>query len=147
MREMVMMRRLTTSVAIAMMGGLVLAGPASAQDERTRVFNAPVDKVWTVTASVLSSLGWKIDKEDRAVGWMVTKSRGLNGEDYGVYAKGSKHRLRVVIRSEASNRTAVTVERRVWKEERILWVDKEEDVPTTDRTVEQRILTEIGRSL
>jgi hypothetical protein len=151
MRETTIMRwlarRVIAPVATLVTAGLLLAGSGAAQDDRTRVFNAPAEKVWAVTTSVLDSLGWKVDKEDRAVGWLVTKSRGLNGEDYGVYAKGSKHRLRVVIKSEGSNRTAVTVERRVWKEERILWVDKEEDIPSADRTVETRILGEIARSL
>jgi hypothetical protein len=41
----------------------------------------------------------------------------------------------------------VSVERRVYKEERILFVDKEEDIKTDDRSVEKRILDEIGRSL
>lgn len=139
------MRHLTLPLVTALLVGL--AQLAAAQDDRTRVFNTPVDKVWTVTTSVLTSLGWKVDKEDRAVGWLVTKSRGLNGEDYGVYAKGTKHRLRIVIKSEGRDRTEVTVERRVWKEERILWVDKEEEIPTTDRTVEKQVLAEIARSL
>ena len=140
-------RRVMAPLTALVTAGLLLAGSGSAQDERTRVFSAPPEKVWAVTTSVLDSLGWKVDKEDRAVGWLVTKSRGLNGEDYGVYAKGSKHRLRILIKSEGSNRTAVTVERRVWKEERILWVDKEEEIPATDRTVETRVLGEIARSL
>jgi hypothetical protein len=150
MREMTMRRlarQLMASLATLLTAGLVMTSSATAQDERTRVFNAPADKVWTVTTSVLESLGWKVDREDRAVGWLVTKSRGLNAEDYGVYAKGSKHRLRIVIKPEGSNRTAVTVERRVWKEERILWIDKEEDLPVTDHTVESRVLGEIARSL
>jgi 5-enolpyruvylshikimate-3-phosphate synthase len=145
------MRRLArlvmASLATMVTAVLLLAGSAAAQDERTRVFNAPAEKVWAVTISVLESLGWKVDKEDRAVGWLVTKSRTMNGEEYGVYAKGSKHRLRIVIKSEGSNRTAVTVERRAWKEERILWMDKEEELPATDRTVEARVLSEIARSL
>jgi NlpB/DapX lipoprotein len=140
-------RRVMAPLATLMTAILLLTGSAAAQDERTRVFNAPAEKVWTVTISVLESLGWKVDKEDRAVGWLVTKSRTMNGEEYGVYAKGSKHRLRIVIKSEGSNRTAVTVERRAWKEERILWMDKEEEIPTTDRTVEARVLSEIARSL
>jgi len=40
------------------------------------------------------------------------------------------------------------VERRVWKEERALWIDiKEEEVPTTDRTVERQVLAEIAKNL
>jgi len=119
---------------------------AAAQDGATRTFNAPTDRVYTVTRSVLKSLGWDIDKEDRAVGWIRTDSRRLDGENFGVYAKGVKHRLRVVIRQDPG-RSTVTVERRVYKEERILFVDKEEDIKTDDRAVEKQILDEIGRSL
>jgi hypothetical protein len=43
--------------------------------------------------------------------------------------------------------TAVTIERTVYKQERILFVDKEENIPTTDRTVELQILDAIGKSL
>jgi uncharacterized lipoprotein len=135
------------STAAAVSVALLLTGITAAQEERGRVFRAPPDRVWAVTTSVLQSLGWRVDNEDRAVGWIVTKSRGIDHDDYGVYAKGIKHRLRVVIKGEGSDRTAVTVERRVWKEERILWIDKEEEIQTTDRKVEQQVLEEIARSL
>ena len=137
-------------LAAALVLGVLLAGggpwPARAQDT-SRTFNAPADRVFTVTRSVLKSLGWDIDKEDRDVGWIRTDSRRLDGDNFGVYAKGVKHRLRLVINREGASRTAVTVERRVYKEERILFVDKEEDIKTDDRSVEKRILDEIGRSL
>jgi len=137
-------------LAAALVLGVLLAGagprPARAQDT-SRTFNAPADRVFTVTRSVLKSLGWDIDKEDRDVGWIRTDSRRLDGDNFGVYAKGVKHRLRLVINREGTSRTTVTVERRVYKEERILFVDKEEDIKTDDRSVEKRILDEIGRSL
>jgi hypothetical protein len=141
-----MTKRATIVVTLAL---LLAAGltPAAAQDGATRTFNAPTDRVYTVTRSVLKSLGWDIDKEDRAVGWIRADSRRLDGENFGVYAKGVKHRLRVVINRQDANRSTVTVERRVYKEERILFVDKEEDIKTDDRSVEKRILDEIGRSL
>ena len=122
--------------------------PAAAQsgDARTRLFEGPSDRVWIVTRSTLISLGWKVDKEDRDVGWIVTKSRGVDGEDFGVYAKGTKHRLRVNVKAR-DGRTEVSVERRVWKEERILFVDKEEDIATSDRTEERRVLDAIARNL
>ena len=44
-------------------------------------------------------------------------------------------------------KTAVTVERRVWREERILWMDKEQDLSVTDHRVEQEVLDAIGASL
>jgi len=127
---------------------LLMAGPAAPQpNDRTRVFNAPVDRVWVVARSTLKGLGWDVDKEDREVGWIRTDSRRLEGEDYGVYSKGAKHRLRLVIKAQDASRTTVTVERRVWKEERILWMDKEEDLPTTDHTVEKQVLDALGQSL
>lgn len=104
-------------------------------------------RVFTVTRSVLESLGWDIDKEDRDVGWIVTDSRRLDGDNFGAYAKGVEHRLRVSVRRLDGGRSSVSVERRVYKEERILFVDKEEDIKTDDRSVEKRILDEIGRSL
>ncbi len=132
----------------------LLMGPGMAPDaafgqgdERMRVFNAPVDRVWTVTRSTLKGLGWGIDKEDREVGWIRTDARRLEGDDYGVYAKGTKHRLRVVLKALEGARTAVTVERRVWKEERILWMDKEGEVTTTDRKVETEVLDALAAAL
>jgi hypothetical protein len=134
------------SIVAAVMA--LMSGPVAAQrDAEMRVFNAPIDRVWTVTRSTLKGLGWDIDKEDREVGWIRTDSRRLEGEDYGVYAKGSKHRLRVILKAQDGGKTVVTVERRVWKEERILWMDKDEDIPTTDRGVEKQLLDAIGTSL
>jgi hypothetical protein len=119
---------------------------AQVGDDRSRVFGASSDRVWTVVRSTLLSLGWKVDKEDRDVGWILTKSRGVTGEDFGVYAKGTKHRLRVLVKPR-DGRTEVSVERRLWKEERILFVDKEEDIATSDRTVERELLDAIARHL
>jgi hypothetical protein len=134
------------TAALALLTLLLVGGPAASAQE-SRAFNAPPDRVFTVARSVLKSLGWDIDKEDRDVGWIRTDSRRLDGENFGVYAKGVKHRLRLVIHRQDANRTTVTVERRVYKEERILFVEKEEDIKTDDRSVEKRILDDIGRSL
>ncbi|HYB41328.1 MAG TPA: hypothetical protein VEL75_06125 [Candidatus Methylomirabilis sp.] len=120
---------------------------AQGQDERTRVFDAPVDRVWTVTRSTLKSFGWEVDKEDKQVGWLLTDSRRLEGDDFGVYAKGTKNRLRVVLKSVAANKTSVTIERRVWKEERILWMDKDEEIKILDRSLEKEILDAIGAAI
>lgn len=135
---------------IAVLGALVslmVATAAGGADDQERVFNGPMDRVWIVTKSTLVSLGWKIDKEDRDVGWLLTKSRSVEGEEYGVYAKGTKHRLRVVVKGEGASRTLVRIERRLWKEERILFVDKEEDLPLRDHVVEKSILEAIAKSL
>ena len=130
------------------MGAAAMPAPAEAQaDEATRVFNAAQDRVWTVTRSTVKSLGWDIDKEDREGGWIRTDSRRLEGEDYGVYAKGTRQRLRIAIKALDPARTQVTVERRVWKQERILWMDKEEDLPATDQEAEKQLLDAIGAAL
>ena len=133
--------------AVLVLGGLLAGSGAAIADDASRTFAAPPDRVFTVTRSVLESLGWDIDKEDRDVGWIVTDSRRLDGDNCGVYAKGVEHRLRVSVRRLDGGRSSVSVERRVYKEERILFVDKEEDIKTDDRSVEKRILDEIGRSL
>jgi hypothetical protein len=133
--------------AVLVLGGLLAGSGAAIADDASRTFAAPPDRVFTVTRSVLESLGWDIDKEDRDVGWIVTDSRRLDGDNFGVYPKGGRHRLRVSVRRLDGGRSSVSVERRVYKEERILFVDKEEDIKTDDRSVEKRILDEIGRSL
>ena len=130
------------------MGAVLAPTAADAQaDERVRVFNAPLDRVWTVTRSTLKSLGWDIDKEDREGGWIRTDSRRLEGEDFGVYAKGTRQRLRVAIKALDPTRTQVTVERRVWRQERILWMDKEEDLPAPDQLAEKKVLDDIAAAL
>ena len=140
-----MKRRLAVWTACAVL--LIASSTLAQTDDRTRVFNAPLDRVWMVARSTLRGLGWDVDKEDRAVGWILTDSRRIEGDDFGVYAKGTKHRLRLVFKNLPDGKTAVTIERRVWREERILWMDKEEDLPTPDRRVEKEVLDAIGATL
>jgi hypothetical protein len=124
------------------------ADRADAQaDERVRVFNVPLDRVWTVTRSTLKGLGWDIDKEDREGGWIRTDSRRIEGDDFGVYAKGTRQRLRVVMKALDPTRTQVTVERRVWRQERILWMDKEEDIQVPDQLAEKKVLDDIDAAI
>ena len=141
-----MTKRATILITLAL---LLAAGltPAAAQDGATRTFNAPTDRVYTVTRSVLKSLGWDIDKEDRDVGWITTDSRRVEGENYGVYEKAVRHRLRIVIKGRDGGVTDVTIERRLYKSERKVFVTTEEDVPVKDHDVERKVLDEIGRSL
>jgi hypothetical protein len=143
------MRSLGWTLALGLVVGAVLAPvPAQAQaDERARVFDAPLDRVWIVTRSTLKSLGWDIDKEDRPGGWMRTDSRRLEGEDFGVYAKGTRQRIRVAIKALDPTRTQVTVDRRVWRHERILWMDKEEDIQALDQLAEKKVLDDIAAAL
>ena len=139
-----MTRRALAVMALAVLG--LPGGPARA-DESTRTFAAPADRVWTVTRSTLKSLGWDIDKEDREVGWIRTDSRRVEGDNFGVYEKALRHRLRIVITGREGGRTDVTVERRLYRSERVLFVDKEEDVPLKDHDIEKRLLDAIGKSL
>ena len=118
-----------------------LAGPLA------QTFPVSLEKAWTTTEKVLKHLGWEIDQADRSIGWITTDSRRLEGEDYGVYAKGSRHRLRIHLKADGESRTTISVERSVFKRERILWMDKDEPVKTEDRTVEKHLLSAIGKSL
>ena len=142
------MRSLGLAVTALMVGGVLLSKGVTAQPTApNRVFASPMDRVWTVTRSTLKGLGWDIDKEDREGGWIRTDSRRLEGEDYGVYAKGTRQRLRLVLKALDKDRTMVTVERRVWTQERILWMDKEKDLPSPDRKAESQILDAIAAAL
>ncbi len=132
---------------VALIALLCLAGAGMAGDSVSQTYSAPVAKVWQVTEALLKQFDWDIDKSDRSIGWIETNSRRLEGEDYGVYAKGTRHRLRINIRDAGQNRTTVSVERTVFKRERILWMDKDEPVESKDQSVEKKLLEEIGKSL
>lgn len=132
--------------ALVIATGLPTTAPAQVNDG-TRVFDAPMDRVWTVARSTLIGRGWDIDQEDREGGWIRTESRRVEGENYGVYAKGTRQRVRLVLKALDPTHTQVTVERRVWKQERILWIDKEEDLPATDQQAEKQLLDAIAAAL
>ncbi len=124
-----------------------LAVPAIAGEPVSQTFAAPPEKVWSVTQSVLKQQGWEIEKQDQSNGWINTESRSVNGEDYGVYAKGARHRLAIRLKAAGANRTTVTVERTLFNRERILWIDKDEPLSTTDQSVEKSVLAAIGAAL
>ncbi len=126
---------------------IVLAGAAPARAETSQTFSVPADRMWTVTLAVLKQLGWDIDKADRDIGWITTDSRMVDGEDYGVYAKGTRHRLRVIVKDAGAGKTTVTVERTLFKRERILFIDNDEPLTTNDHSVEQAILAAIAKAL
>ena len=130
--------------------GLALAWAptlAPGADAPSWTFDAPVDRVWTVTESVLKSLGWDVDQSDRAVGWLLTDSRGVAFKDYAVYGKGVRHKLRIVLKATGEGRTSVSVERQVYAEERILWMTERKPIPTSDQAVELEVLEAIRKSL
>src|SRR5438046_5447622 len=135
------MRTLICTLALV----VVLASAAQAGEPVAQTFNAPVERVWTVTEAVLQQLGWDIDMKDRTIGMIGTESQRLDGDNYVVYAKGRRHRLTLYVKAASDNRTTVTVERDVFKRERILWMDKDEPIATaSDKQVERGILSAIG---
>ena len=137
------MRRLILALLLL----LSLAAPADAAEAIAETFAAPADRVWSITLNVLKHLGWDIDKADRDIGWITTDSRRVDGENFGVYEKGTRHRLRIHVKADGGARSTVRVERSVFKRERILFVDKDEPVTTTDRQVERDLLAAIKKSL
>jgi hypothetical protein len=126
---------------------LVLIGAPAGAGAMERTFSAPSDRVWTVTEAVLKHLGWDLDKTDRTIGFITTESRRLEGDNFGVYEKALRHRLRLHVKGIADSRTTVSIERNVFRRERILFVDKDEPVTATDTTVEKSVLDAIGKAL
>ena len=137
------------AVTCALLLVLALVSAVPAAEPVAQTFNAPVDRVWTVVEAVLKQLGWEIDKKDRTIGMIGTDSRRVDGENYGVYARGRRDRLTLYVKAASDNRTTVTVERQMFKRERILWIDKDEPVATASDKgdVERSILAAIARAL
>ena len=126
---------------------LMIAGAAAAAEPVTRTYNAPVERVWSTSEAVLKHLGWDVDKADRSIGFITTDSRRVEGENYGVYEKSLRHRLRLHVKALGEGRTTVSVERTLFKRERILFVDNDEPVTAPDQNVETALLDAIGKGL
>lgn len=144
------MNRILRLGIIGLVLGLALLGRPDtvfAAGVPSRTFDAPIDRVWTVTESTLKSLGWDIDKSDRAVGWMLTDSRSVDFKDYAVYGKGVRHKLRVSLKAVGDGRTMVSVERELYTEERILWMIERKPLEPPDQAVELEVLDAIQRLL
>ena len=131
----------------ALVLALAIATMATAAGSVDKTFNAPIDRVWSTTEAVLKHLGWDIDKADRAIGFITTDSRRVDGENYGVYEKALRHRLRLHVKAAGEGRTTVSIERTLFKRERILFVDKDEPVTAPDQNVEKAVLDAIGKGL
>jgi hypothetical protein len=142
------MRGIPRLVAVGLVLGLIggeLPGRAATVPSRT--FDAPIDRVWTVTGTVLKTLGWEIDRSDRAVGWLLTDSRKVDFKEYAVYGKGLRHKLRISLKRLSDSRTLVSVERELYTEERVLWMIERTPVTASEQTVETGILDAIGQGL
>ena len=107
--------------------------------------------MWPAAERALKTLGWDIDKRDWAAGILVTESRRLDGDNFGLYAKGLRHRLRLQLKSVGEGQTVVTVERTLFRRERIFWVNSDDAVTSSDSMRNQRteedVLATIGRDL
>lgn len=136
--------KLLLSVLLVM---LTLWTPATAGEPVAQTFNAPMERVWTATEAVLKQLGWDLDRKDRSIGMITTESRRLEGEDYGVYAKGLRHRLTLHVKAASENRTTVTIERDTFRRERILWIDKDEPANASGTEVQRAVLAAIAKAL
>ena len=142
------MKRIATLLLVLALLGISAATLSGQTGEPvTRTFNAPLDRVWAVTESVLKSLGWDVDERDRSVGWIVTDSRGVEFKDFGVYGEGTRHKLRLTVKAAGEGKTSVSVERQLYKEERILWMRERKPIQTKDRSVETAVVDAIGRAL
>lgn len=149
---MVRMAPMTRHVlAAAIVLALLVSHPAGVSAQTgapaSRTLAAPFERVWLVAESVLKSLGWDIDAKDAAVGWILTDSRGVEFKDFGVYGEGTRHKLRLTVRRVKDGQTSVTVERELWKEERILWMKDRKPLQPVDKAVETTVLDAIERSL
>jgi hypothetical protein len=141
------MRWIVKSVVLVLLAGLSASVAAQIGPGVARTFSAPADRVWIVAESVLRSLGWEVDEKDRAVGWILTRSRGVEFKDFGVYGEGTRHKLRLTIKEEGAGKTTVSVERELYKEERILWMRERKPLQAQDRNVETAVLDAIARAL
>jgi hypothetical protein len=126
---------------------LLLVTPAAGAGPVALTFNAPLDIVWDRTVAVLKVLGWDIDRQDRSIGFLVTESRRLDGDNFGVYEKALRHRLQLNVRKVTDSRTTVSIERTVFKRERILFVDKDEPISDPRTDTEKGVLDAIGKAL
>ena len=142
------MRGIPRLVAFVLAFGLIGgAFPGGAATVPSRAFDAPIDRVWTVTETVLKTLGWEIDRSDRAVGWLLTDPRSVDFKEYAVYGKGLRHKLRISLKRLSDSRTLVSVERELYTEERVLWMIERTPVTATEQRVETGLLDAIGQGL
>lgn len=143
--------------AIALVAAFVLALPLAgrAAEPLLRTVAAPLDRVWAATESALRAEGWDIDRADRPTGTITTRSRRLEGDDDGLQATNRRVRLHLRLVPVAPAQTSVRVERELFIRERVLWIEKDRPLPPSstdpavppDLTLEQRVLTAIGKAL
>jgi hypothetical protein len=136
-------------VLVLALGFWLAAGPSPGRGATvpSREFEAPFERVWTVTENILRSAGWKIDQSDRPVGWLLTDARPVESKESAASGKGLRHRLRISLKRLSDTRTLVSIERDLYTEERLLWLVERTPVAATGQAVETGILDAIGQGL
>lgn len=143
------------AAGIVLLLALVAGAPALAAEPMSRTFAAPLDRMWVVTESALRAEGWDIDRADRPTGTITTGSRILDGEEAWLQATTRRVRLHLQLAPVGAGQTSVRVERELFVRERVLWIEKDRPLPASstdpavppDLTLEQRVLTAIGKAL
>jgi hypothetical protein len=122
-----------------MVGGLLLAlgllgAPtgASAGDLLAREFAAPVERVWRATLAALAAQKWGVDEADQTIGAIITKSHRLDGEEGRMWSTTTRLRLRLSVIPLGDERARVSVEREVFRRERMFWVERDHPIDVVD---------------
>jgi hypothetical protein len=113
----------------------------------SRIFAASTDRVWFAVQVTLTGLGWKIEQTDPAAGRMVTDTRNVDFKEFGIYGQGTRHVLQVTVQPAGEGRTSVLVERGLFREERLMWMNSRKPIETADRSVETAVLDAIQAAL
>ena len=123
------------------------SAPVGSPSTIVRVVPVPVERAWTVSQSVLRSLGWDIERTDRAEGLIRTEPRNVDFKNVGVYATGTRHALDLSVRAVSETHTSISVKRELFEEQRIFWSRERTKLPLRDTAVEQAVLDAIEHLL
>jgi hypothetical protein len=123
------------------------APAAGSHGPLVRIVPVPVERAWTVTQSVLRSLGWNIERTDRAEGLIRTGLRNVDFKNVGVYAAGTRDSLDLVVRAVSETHTSISVKRELFEEQRIFWSRERTKLPSRETGVEQAVLDAIEHLL
>jgi Anti-sigma-K factor rskA len=118
-----------------------------AEGPLVRIVPVPVERAWTVTQSVLRSLGWDIERTDPGDGLIRTEPRNVDFKNVGVYAAGTRHALDLEVRAVSETQTSISVKRELFEEQRIFWSRERTKLPARDTSVEKTVLDAIEHLL
>jgi hypothetical protein len=133
--------------AAAVTAALPPPAPVGPPSALVRIVPVPMERAWTVSQSVLRSLGWDIERTDRAEGLIRTEPRNVDFKNVGVYATGTRHALDLSVRAVSETHTSISVKRELFEEQRIFWSRERTTLPLRDTAVEQAVLDAIEHLL